>query len=352
MSLTWDASTDDLSVAGYDIFRDGSLFGSVGAVTSYNDSTVQAASSHGYQVRARDSSGNLSALTAIAGATTPADSAPSVPTGVTATAPTPSAVQVTWISSTDDVDVPTYDVYRDGLLLVSLGNVNSYSDVTVLANTSYSYAVLARDLHGNSSALSDPAPVTVPGGTAPVFSDSFESGGLSAWTSSGGLGVENSNTHSGTYAAEGNTTNGATYAKKLLPSTYASGYLRAYIYIASAASQVNVLRFRTAADGSIGYLYVTAAGVLGLRNDAGAQTLNSSTTFSFGAWHSLELHFAIGPSGGSEVWLDGVLVTSLSATMNLGTTNIGKVQIGEVNTGRTYDVIFDDVVFNTTRVGS
>jgi hypothetical protein len=188
--------------------------------------------------------------------------------------------------------------------------------------------------------------------TPPIFSDGFESGNLSNWTTTGGLIVEGSTVHIGTFAAEGNTTTGATYAKKLLPSTYASGYLRAYVRINSAASQVNALRFRTAADGSIGYLFVTAAGALGLRNDVGAVTLTSSTTFSFGSWHTLEVHFTInGASGGTEVWLDGSPVASLGGTQNLGTTNIGKVQIGEDITGRTYDVIFDDVVFNTSPIG-
>jgi hypothetical protein len=32
--------------------------------------------------------------------------------------------------------------------------------------------------------------------------------------------------------------------------------------------------------------------------------------------------------------------------VSLGSTPIGRLQIGEVNTGRTYDVLFDDVVFD------
>ena len=190
-----------------------------------------------------------------------------------------------------------------------------------------------------------------PAPTVRIFSDGFETGNLSNWTTTGGLTVEGSVVHAGSFAAEGNTTTGATYAKKLLPSTYASGYLRAYIRINGAASQVNVLRFRTAADGSIGYLFVTASGALGLRNDVGAQTITSTNNFSFGAWHGLEVHFTIGASGSTEVWLDGSPLASLGVTANLGTTNIGKVQIGEVSSARTYDVVFDDVVFDTSPIG-
>jgi hypothetical protein len=58
-----------------------------------------------------------------------------------------------------------------------------------------------------------------------------------------------------------------------------------------------------------------------------------------------------GASSITEVWLDGVKINSLSLTTNLGTNPIGGLQIGEVQTGRTYDVVFDDVVFDIQRVG-
>ena len=111
--------------------------------------------------------------------------------------------------------------------------------------------------------------------------------------------------HAGAYAAEGNTTVGSTYATKSLPSTYACGYLRAYIRIVSATSQANLLRFRTAAAGSIRYVYVTASWVLALRNDVGGPPFISTTMFTFETWHSLDVHFIIdGASGHTEVWLD------------------------------------------------
>jgi len=58
-----------------------------------------------------------------------------------------------------------------------------------------------------------------------------------------------------------------------------------------------------------------------------------------------------GTSSTTEVWLDGVKVNDLSITTNLGTTLIGRIQIGEVNAVGTYNVVFDDVVFNTQRIG-
>ena len=110
--------------------------------------------------------------------------------------------------------------------------------------------------------------------------DGFESGTLSAWTSSGGLVAAGHDRASGSFAAEGNTTNGSTYAKKTLPATYTDGFGRVYFNVKSAASQVNLLRFRTAADGSLGYVFVTATGQVGFRNDVAA-----TTTMSSARWH-------------------------------------------------------------------
>ncbi len=186
---------------------------------------------------------------------------------------------------------------------------------------------------------------------APIFSDGFESGTLAAWTSSGGLTVQTAAVHAGTYTVQGNTTNGATYAKKTLASTYANAYSRVYFNILSQSSQVNIVRLRTSADGSIAYLYVDTAGKLALRNDAGSATFTSSTSVGSG-WHALELHAVInGANGSTEVWLDGVKITALSVTTNLGSTAVGRLQIGEVQSGRTYNLLLDDAVFNTAPIG-
>jgi hypothetical protein len=201
------------------------------------------------------------------------------------------------------------------------------------------------------TATPPPTPTAPANGGLPIFSDGFESGDLSAWTTKGGLTVESTLVHSGADAAEGNTTIGGTYAKKVLPTTYAEGWGRVYFNLVSYTSQVNLLRLRTSTDGSLAYVYVTTAGKLALRNDAGATTQTSATSVGAG-WHALELHGLVnGASGALEVWLDGARIADLSGTANLGTTPIGRLQIGEVQSGRTYDVIFDDAAFNTTRVG-
>src|SRR5258706_1926376 len=185
----------------------------------------------------------------------------------------------------------------------------------------------------------------------PIFSDGFESGNLSAWTTNGGLTVQSTLVHGGNFAAQGNTTIGATYAKKTLPMSYSEGYARIYFNIASMSSQVNLLRYRTATDVSMTYLFVNTSGKLSLRNDISAITITSTTSVSSG-WHALEFYvLSNGASSITEVWLDGVRINDLSITTDLGINLLGKVQIGEVQGGRIYNVLFDDVIFDTQAIG-
>lgn len=282
----------------------------------------------------------------------PVDSTPpSVPGSLTAAALSPFSVALSWSPSTDDVGVSGYDLYRNGLLYQSLPAVAGYTDSSVLASSTYTYAVRARDASGNVSDPTAPSSVTTPAAPLPLFADGFESGDLTAWTTQAGLAVEGTTVAHGAWAVEGNTTNGATYAKKTLPSTYADAYSRVLFNIQSQTSQINLLRLRTAAGASLGYVYVATSGQLGYRNDVTGTSTLSSVVPSPG-WHALELHVGIGTTGVVEVWLDGAAVPELtSPVVNTGSVAVGGMQIGETTTGRTYDVVFDDAAFGTSRLG-
>ncbi|MEV5987904.1 glycoside hydrolase family 48 protein [Streptomyces sp. NPDC052051] len=73
VSLTWTASTDDVGVAGYDIYRAGTLTGSA-ATTTFTDSGLKPSTSYAYTVRAKDAAGNVSAASGAVTATTEAGS--------------------------------------------------------------------------------------------------------------------------------------------------------------------------------------------------------------------------------------------------------------------------------------
>jgi chitodextrinase len=72
VNLYWTASTDNVGVTGYHIVRDGIVIATTASVTTASDSTVQAGTSHSYQVQAFDAAGNLSALSNAVSITTPA----------------------------------------------------------------------------------------------------------------------------------------------------------------------------------------------------------------------------------------------------------------------------------------
>jgi len=69
INLSWAASTDNAGVAGYRIFRHGTLVATVGPVTSYQN-TGLAAGSYAYSVAAFDLAGNVSIQSATVTATT------------------------------------------------------------------------------------------------------------------------------------------------------------------------------------------------------------------------------------------------------------------------------------------
>jgi len=346
INVAWQASTDNVGVAGYTVYRNGSAIATLSAAyTSLTDSGLSPSTSYSYTVDAFDAAGNHSAQSSPpASATTLADtSPPTVPGNLTAAATGSSSISLGWTASTDNVGVAGYTIYRNGAIAGTVGTGTlSYLDTGLQPSTSYSYTVDAFDGAGNHSGLSNVASATTTSASTNIFSDGFESGSLASWTSSSGLMVETTSVHSGNYAAEGTTTNGATYAKKTLPTTYTYVHASVWYRIVSQVDQVNLLRVRTSGGVSIGYLYVNSSGNLGLRDDAGATTLTSLVKPGPG-WHLLELTLTLnGTSSSSAVRLDGSLVASLSDTRDWGPNPVGAFQVGEVQNARTYDVVIDD----------
>jgi hypothetical protein len=94
-------------------------------------------------------------------------SPPSVPQSVSATSAASTSADVTWQASTDNFGVAGYDVMRDGVNVGSVGSgQTSFHDSGLQPSTTYGYTVDAFDAAGNTSAASDPAPVTTPAATA------------------------------------------------------------------------------------------------------------------------------------------------------------------------------------------
>lgn len=69
--VSWTASTDNVGVTGYEIYRNEVKLGT-SATTSYTDNGLSAQTDYSYTVKAYDAAGNLSAFSAAALVTTPA----------------------------------------------------------------------------------------------------------------------------------------------------------------------------------------------------------------------------------------------------------------------------------------
>ncbi len=164
VDLSWSASTDNVGVTGYTIYRNGGVLSTVSATTlAYADKTVSSSTTYSYTVDAFDAAGNHSAQSLPANLTTPDWTPPSVPAGLAATVVSSGEIDLTWSASTDNVGVTGYTVYRNGALLTTTGaGVTAWADTTVAASTAYSYAVDAFDAAGNHSARSAPVSATTP----------------------------------------------------------------------------------------------------------------------------------------------------------------------------------------------
>ncbi|HSL74328.1 MAG TPA: fibrinogen-like YCDxxxxGGGW domain-containing protein [Ilumatobacteraceae bacterium] len=154
VDATWSASTDDVGVTEYIVYRNGDVVATVaGEVTTvrldlgYGD--------HYLQVAARDAAGNTSARTeSVLGRLVPPDTAPpSIPTDLAATLdPVTNLVRVTWTPSSDPSGVASYTVFRNATAVTTVaGNVTSA--MVDLGVGDHYIQVSATDTVGNASAM-------------------------------------------------------------------------------------------------------------------------------------------------------------------------------------------------------
>ena len=301
--------------------------------------------SHGAAFQFINIQGNILDSGSIPCSGAPVDTTPpNAPTNLSASSISSSHINLSWTSATDNVGVTGYQIYRDGTLLDTVGAGTSYTDNTVSGNVSYQYQVRAVDAVGNVSGLSNQATVTA---SAFLFSDDFESGSLTKWTSIDGLSVQQQDVYEGSYAARETSTGAGTSAYKEFLTSQNELYYRLRFKVTDTTSNAYLLKFRTSSASLLG-VYVNSAGKLAYRNDFAGATTTSTTTVSFGVWHDLQVRVLInGVNSQTETWLDGMRVDALSKTESLGSTGIRRVQLGD-NAGGTYSVAFDNVAVNTS----
>ncbi|WIG25177.1 lytic polysaccharide monooxygenase [Bacillus toyonensis] len=161
IELTWNTSTDNVGVKGYQIFRNGEMIDTVPG-THFIDKKLQPSTEYSYTVKAIDAAGNVSkestALTAKTTVEAPDTEAPTQPKGLHSMGTTASSVDLMWSPSDDNVGVDHYDIYREiegTMKKIATSNMTSYMDNNLLANKTYKYVVKAVDVAGNESVQSD-----------------------------------------------------------------------------------------------------------------------------------------------------------------------------------------------------
>ena len=183
ITISWTVSSDNIAVAGYGVYRAGTLQASANG-TSYAFSGLGCGTTYALSVDAFDAAGNRSAKSSLNAATSacPSDTqAPSVPQGLRTTSVTETAVSITWNASSDNVGVTGYRLYRDDSLVGTTASL-TYSFAALSCGMTYGLSVEALDAAGNASyrpqavltaatsPCSNPAPPPPPpGGAASVF---------------------------------------------------------------------------------------------------------------------------------------------------------------------------------------
>ncbi len=190
-TLSWDVSTDNIGVAGYDVYQDGAVIGTVAGAT-IDVSGLTASTSYDFFVIAKDAAGNESVASATLAVTTlaPDTQAPSVPANLVELNVASNQVTIGWDASTDNVGVTEYDVLQDGVVVATVAETTAV--ITGLtAQTIYEFTVVAKDAAGNESATSSPLSITTTeatgciNGVAVPYNESFETG-FGDWTQQAG----------------------------------------------------------------------------------------------------------------------------------------------------------------------
>lgn len=172
IALSWAASSDNVAVTAYQIFRGGVLLGTSNSA-SFVDTGLSPATSYSYRVLAVDAAGNQSAQSSQVSVTTkPADTVPPTAPGLpVASKITSSSLTLTWPAASDNYGVAQYLLYRNGVQIATTpANTTSFDDSQLSAATAYSYIVKAQDAAGNlSSASTSLNTSTLPGNLANVY---------------------------------------------------------------------------------------------------------------------------------------------------------------------------------------
>jgi chitodextrinase len=159
ISLRWNASTDNVGVAGYHVFRNNSALGTTTA-TNYTLTGLSCGTSYTLGIDAFDPAGNTSGQATVIASTGSCngqlgqppsdDQPPTTPSGLNVSGASASAIWLGWNASTDNVGVGGYDLFQNNARVGSTAGT-SYTFAGLTCGTSYTLGVDAYDAAGNVS---------------------------------------------------------------------------------------------------------------------------------------------------------------------------------------------------------
>lgn len=256
--LSWNASTDNVGVTGYDILRNSVVIASTTG-TTYQVTGLTATTSYVFNVTAKDAAGNISDLSNSVNVTTlapPDTQAPTAPTNLSASNTTEFTTDLTWTASTDNVGVTGYDVIS-GSTVIATVTTTSYQITGLTPSTAYTFTIKARDLAGNISAASNSVNITTldfvdtiaPSNPSNLSASNITQTSVNlVWTSSTdnvgvtGYKVYRDATNIGTYPSNSATISGLT------PSTTYAFYVTALDAASNESASSNTINIATLAE--------------------------------------------------------------------------------------------------------
>jgi hypothetical protein len=156
ISLAWTPSTDNIGVAGYDVFRNNVKLGTA-AAPAYTFGGLTCGTSYTLGVDAYDAAANTSGRASVTASTKPCSGTqppdstpPSTPTGLAVRGATQSSISVGWNPSSDDVGVAGYDIFRNSSKTDTTTGL-TYTLSGLACGTTYTLGLDAYDDAGNVS---------------------------------------------------------------------------------------------------------------------------------------------------------------------------------------------------------
>jgi chitodextrinase len=147
VTLSWNASTDNVAVTNYLVYRNGTLIDTLGNVPTYNVSGLTAGTTYNFYVIAKDATGNLSGKSNVESATTTeivTSTKPTLPTDIRARFTGVNRILIDWNIEPNNVGNVIYQILTGDSLF---GNYvprdkttdNHYIDTNVSKYNNYYY---------------------------------------------------------------------------------------------------------------------------------------------------------------------------------------------------------------------